>query len=750
MVNAQSEQLEIYPLSLNAAQVTEPPSAQGLQLLYDVVQTLAGARSLREGLNATISRIARADGWDLGVVWLNTESGLKFQDAWNSPGLPAEKFLDIARRQQQQRPYDCLALQAARNNALLFISAISANPDHICNQEAKAIGLVSALGFPLMVGNTLYGVIELFSRSSRECLPDTLGLFRALSADIAGFIEARQLEQQLHDNNAKLAEAHRIARMAYWEMNLQTLKLHGNDDTSLVLGLEPGRTLKDLHDLYAIVPSEDHALLQAMIAGAQQLEHPIVNIEHRVRAADGTDRHILVQAQGRFDPQGRPVRITGTIQDITTQKTVALRALQSEHRWEIAFRNSPIASLITELESGLCLDANDEMLRAVGKPVEDVLGHTTAELNLWPPGRSRNELIEMVKENGRVRDFELTTHLRGKEAHLLINLEIIEFSGRECLLGQWIDVTRQKQLEEKLRLAAAALEYAGDALVLMDQRGNIISINPAFTQVTGYGEKEALGQWFFGLIHKASGRHDKSFFRQAVNAVENDGTWKGEAWGRRADGTVIPTVLTLSAIRNPSTHDVTHYVGVFSDISTQKEYESRLQQMAWYDDLTGVANRALLIERGNRALLQAERHDTIVALLFVDLDKFKVVNDTWGHAAGDELLRQVAERLCICVRASDTVARIGGDEFVVLLPEVTEENGATVVAEKIQQTMDEPFLIDGQDVAIGVSIGIAHYPQDGLDMPTLLQQADEGLYRVKRAQRDDHDVGFIQTDDDWI
>ena len=740
MVNARPDQFETYPLGLSAAQVNEPPSTQGLQLLYDVVQTLAGARSLRDGLRATIERIARVDGWDLGIAWLNTTTGLKFQDAWNRPQLNADTFLETMRRWQQKKPSECLSLTAASQHALVFIPTLDADTGHECNRHARDIGLVSALGLPLMVGNTLYGVIELFSRTSRECLPDTLGLFRALSADIAGFIEARQLEQQLHDNNAKLAEAHRIARMAYWEMNLQTLQLHGNEDTAMVLGLTPDRQLKDLHDLYALVPPEDHPNLQAMIAGAQQLEHPIVNIEHRVRNADGSDRYILVQAQGRFDINGKPVRITGTIQDITDQKRAAARALQSEHRWEIAFRNSPVASLITELESGLCLDANDEMLRCLGKLAEDVIGKTTTELQLWPPGRSRQTLIDQVKENGRVRDFELTTHLAGKEAHLLINLEIIDFADRVCLLGQWINVTRQKQLEERLRLAAAALEYAGDALVLMDQRGNIISINPAFTQVTGYTEERALGEWFFGLVHKASGRHDKSFFRQAVNSVESEGTWKGEAWGRRADGVVIPTFLTLSAIRHPISHDVTHYVGVFSDISRQKEYEARLQQMAWYDDLTGVANRSLLIERGNRALLHAERHDTVVALLFVDLDRFKAVNDTYGHAAGDELLRQVAERLCICVRASDTVARLGGDEFIVLLPEVTEENGASVVADKIQRALSEPFLIDGHHVGIGASIGIAHYPQDGLDMPTLLQQADEGLYRVKRALRDDPDV----------
>lgn len=736
MVNAPPDQVEQFELGTFAGAGIDAPSLEGLQLLYDVVQALAGARSLRDGFDSTIERIVRGDGWDLGVAWLCTPGGLKYQSAWHSPDLPVENFLQATRNPSTQHQ-DCLFRQAARQRALIFVNQIARGGDFERNHRACELGLVSAMGLPLMVGSTLYGVIELFSRSPRQCLPHTLGLYRALSSDIGQFIGARQLEQQLHTNNDKLAQAHRIARMAYWEMNLLTLQMHGNHDTSEVLGLGPDQSPKNLHDLYAIIPPEDHPNLQAMIAGCQQIEHPVVNIEHRVVGADGLYRHLMVRAQGRFDIQGKPVRITGTIQDITEQKQAAQRALQSEQRWEIAFRNSPVPSLITEYDSGLCLDANDEMLRILQLEIDDVVGHTTEALNLWPPGHPRESLIGLVRQQGRVRNYELHTQIRGKETHLLINLEIIDFSGKRCLLGQWVDVTRQKLLEERLRLAAAAVEYAGDALVLMNQQGNILSINPAFTQVTGYTEERALGQWFFGLIHKASGRHDKPFFRQAIGTIEAEGSWKGEAWGRRADGKVIPTLLTLSAIRHPENDQVTHYVGVFSDISKQKEYESRLQQMAWYDDLTGVANRALLIERGNRALLQAERHDGVIALLFVDLDRFKAVNDTYGHAAGDELLRQVAERLCLCVRASDTVARVGGDEFVILLPEVAEEDGAEVVAAKIRRGLAEPFVVDGHAVDIGVSIGIAHYPTDGLDMPTLLQQADEGLYRAKRAIRND-------------
>lgn len=737
MVNAPPDQVQEHALGAEAiAQLGRAPSTEGLQLLYDVVQALSGAHGLRQGLSSTLERVVRGDGWDLGIMWLNTPGGIKFQCAWHHPALDAANFLQVT--QDPKLDLDaCLAHQTQKRGALIFIEQIAPNAAWARNREAMVLGLTSGMGLPLRVGDNIYGVLELFSRSPRVCSAHALGLFQALSSDIGQFIEARHLEQQLYDNNAKLAEAHRIARMAYWELNLVNLQLHGNLDTAAVLGLTPESLPRDLHALYAIVPPEDQVHLQTMLAGAQRQEHPIVTVEHRVIAKDGRFKHLLVQALGRFDISGKPVRITGTIQDVTEQRQAAERARQSEQRWEIAFRNSPIPSLITSYDTGLCLDANDEMMRVMGLQLEQIVGRTTSELRLWPPNRCRNELIAQVHEHGRVRDFELHTEINGKESYLLINLEIIDFNGQRCLLGQWIDITCQKLLEESLRLTVAAVEHAGDALVLMDHRGNVMSVNPAFTQITGYTKEQASGQWFLGLIHKPSGRHDKAFFRNAVGTVETDGQWKGEAWAKRADGQIVPTVLTLSAIRDPHTQRVKHYVGVFSDISRQKEYEMQLQQMAWHDDLTGVANRSLLIERGNRALLQAERHDTILALVFVDLDRFKAINDTYGHVFGDELLKQVAERLCLCVRASDTVARIGGDEFVLLLPEVAEEEGGKTVLEKIRRAMLEPFIIGGQTVGIGASLGIAYYPQDGLDMPTLLQQADEGLYRMKKATRDD-------------
>lgn len=733
MVIAQPDQLEIHHLDASALPSSEPPSLRRLQLLYEVTQSLAGAASMRTGLQTILGKIAEFDGWDLGLIWLASPAGLKLHESWHVPELDAHAFIQNCLTHQHKSIPNALAAWAARERHLVFVPSIQPETPYELNHSALTTGLNSALALPLVAEGQLYGVLELFSGMQRHYLPDSPGLFNALSTHLAMFIKARQLEQQLHDNSARLSEAHRLARMAYWEMNLLTLQLHGNEATREVLGLSEGQKLRDLHDLYAVVPPEDHPLLQAMIAGTQYPEYPVVNIEHRVRNAHGHDRHILVQAQGRFDMNGKPNRITGTIQDITDQKLATERALQSEHRWEVAFRNSPVPGMITEFDSGVCLDANDEMLRLIGKPRDQVVGQTTAQLNLYPPGLSRDSLIARVKEQGRVRDFELTTVLNGKEAHLLMNLEIIEFLDKTCLLGQWTNVTPQKQLEERLRLAAAALEHAGDALVLMNQKGNIISINPAFTQITGFTEHQSLGQWFFGLLLKPSGRHDKHFFRQAVAAVDTEGTWKGEAWGRRVDGEVIPTMLTLSAIRHPIHNKVTHYVAVFSDISRQKEYETRLQQMAWHDELTGVANRSLLVERGNRALLHAERHFITVALLFVDLNRFKAVNDTFGHAVGDELLRQVAERLCLCVRASDTVARIGGDEFVILLPEVTEENGAEIVVNKINRVLADPFIIDGHAISIGASIGTAHFPQDGHDIPELLQSADEALYRSKRS-----------------
>jgi diguanylate cyclase (GGDEF)-like protein/PAS domain S-box-containing protein len=270
-----------------------------------------------------------------------------------------------------------------------------------------------------------------------------------------------------------------------------------------------------------------------------------------------------------------------------------------------------------------------------------------------------------------------------------------------------------------------------DGIVVTDAEGVIIDANPAFCETTGYSRDELLGE---NPRLMKSNRHDAEFYRRMWTEIGERGRWQGEVWDRRKNGDVYPKWLTITALRDAEGVPV-HYVGISSDISVVKRGEAELERRAHYDALTELPNRVLFRDRLQVALRTAERTGTMVALLFLDLDGFKRVNTTLGHRAGDLLLAAVASRLPGCLRASDTVARLGGDEFTVVLTDVEDSDVAAIVARKLLDSFDEPFALDGHQVTVSTSIGIALYPQDGREIDELLKAADTAMYHAKDLGR---------------
>ncbi|MCK0512781.1 bifunctional diguanylate cyclase/phosphodiesterase [Aromatoleum buckelii] len=283
------------------------------------------------------------------------------------------------------------------------------------------------------------------------------------------------------------------------------------------------------------------------------------------------------------------------------------------------------------------------------------------------------------------------------------------------------------QAEEKLALAATALDSAVEGVVIA-RGGRIATVNRAFTSITGYRSAEVIGQPLAILLAEAEKTHRNDRRR----AMCETGQWQGEVRGRRKNGEMYPAWSSISRAAYGSSEMI--LVCVFSDISAAKQYEARLQHLAHYDALTELPNRLLFRERLADMLVRAERHGNMLALLFIDLDGFKPINDTLGHEAGDELLRRVAERLGGCVRASDTTARLGGDEFAVLLDELRSPEEAGIIARNILDALERPYILAGQPQCqyISASIGIGCYPSDSLDAETLLRQADMAMYRAKQ------------------
>ncbi len=294
-----------------------------------------------------------------------------------------------------------------------------------------------------------------------------------------------------------------------------------------------------------------------------------------------------------------------------------------------------------------------------------------------------------------------------------------------------LEIEQRKQNESELRIAGAVMENAAEGIMVTDRDNRIIRVNPAYTAITGYRPAEVLGKNPSVL---SSGRHDKAYYAALWAGLERDGHWTGDIWNRRKDGSAIVCALAIATI-SESQSGVGRYVATFSDITQRKEAEDKLRHRASTDPLTELPNRALFFDRLQQSLSQAERYSKSFALLYVDLDHFKAVNDNLGHAAGDQLLVETARRLQQAVRESDTVARLGGDEFAIILTQIQAQAEIEEIARRIVDDLATPFKLDAGIAQVSGSIGIATWPDGGRDTDTLTHNADLALYSAKAAGR---------------
>jgi diguanylate cyclase (GGDEF)-like protein/PAS domain S-box-containing protein len=298
-------------------------------------------------------------------------------------------------------------------------------------------------------------------------------------------------------------------------------------------------------------------------------------------------------------------------------------------------------------------------------------------------------------------------------------------------IGTVQDVTARHLADDELHLAASVFESSLNGVIITDARARIIKTNRAFSRIFGYSCEEVVGKPTNFL---KSDKHDDAFFSQLWTTLLQEGQWQGEIWDRRKDGGLIPLWQNISAVRDRQ-GNIKHYIGVFYDLSDQKRSAAHIHHLAYYDALTELPNRQLFNDRCVEALQRSCVDGKLLAILFLDLDRFKYVNDTLGHPIGDELLRAVAHRLTGSLRHTDTVARLGGDEFIVLLQELKSRDDARHVAHKLIAALSQPFFVQGHKLDIGASIGAACFPVDGDDATTLIKNADLALYQAKDEGR---------------
>ncbi|WP_347988961.1 EAL domain-containing protein [Methylomonas sp. AM2-LC] len=314
---------------------------------------------------------------------------------------------------------------------------------------------------------------------------------------------------------------------------------------------------------------------------------------------------------------------------------------------------------------------------------------------------------------------------------------LLEVDGKPHVMGIFRDVTERKRAEEKLRLTSQLFETTLESIIITDANRALVDVNQAFTQITGYTRTEVLGK-NPGFLK--SGHQDEAFYASMWQTINNSGHWSGELWNRRKDGVVYPELITISAIKNDK-GIVTHYVGISSDITLQKQHEKQLEHIAHYDELTGIPNRILLIDRMHQSQAQTRREQNLLAVCYLDLDGFKPINDTFGHEAGDKVLVEIAKRIGHALRGGDTVARLGGDEFVILLLGLDDAYECNRSLDRLLNVIAQPISHDGgQAYTVTASIGATLFPNDDQDSDTLLRHADQAMYLAKQLGKNRYSI----------
>ena len=393
-------------------------------------------------------------------------------------------------------------------------------------------------------------------------------------------------------------------------------------------------------------------------------------------------------------------------------------------------------SVITMDLAGFITQWNKGAERLFGYTEKEAVGNNILFLYADEDGDADPQLHDTFLEQGG-REMEVRRRRKSGEVFWAsLSLSLIRDADGEPsgLIGYLTDITGRIEAAERQRLNTRMFEHSQEGIYITDNAEQIISVNPAFCRITGYTATEVIGQTprMFD-----SDRHDETFYQLRNEAIKARGSWHGEVWERRKNGEIYPKWCSISAVKNEQ-NKTSHYFSIFSDITDRKRSEERINYLAFYDSLTGLPNRTLIHRLIDQALIEAERTQQQGALLFIDLNRFKPINDTLGHDVGDRLLQQVGQRFRNALRNADVVARMGGDEFVAALFNISRREHAGYVAQKLLDALREPILLDGHELRVGASIGISVYPEDGLDTATLLRYADVAMYRAKQSPQESY------------
>ncbi len=459
------------------------------------------------------------------------------------------------------------------------------------------------------------------------------------------------------------------------------------------------------------------------------------NLEARWRKSSGETAEVLLSGDV-IELDGVPVMLSAAL-DVTERTSAERRLRESETRFTKIFHSSPVPVVITRLVDGAYVEVNEAWSKWFGWSRDEVVGRTSIELGIWANPADREEFVRMLQAGVGVRNMECRYRKRsGELADVLISADLLELGGEVCIVGSVMDITDRKQAERQLRESERRFrdfaEAAGEYVWELDVDGRYTYVSRRVEQVLGYVPDELLGRRPMELMPPGEAERVRDWFAQVMRSREAFRNLEHRSMSR--SGSQVWQLVSGVPIVDGEGRFV-GYRGTALDITERKQAESRIAELATRDPLTGLPNRLLLSDRLARGITAAHREGGLLAVMFVDLDHFKRINDTLGHDIGDQLLREVAKRIGGVLRKGDTLSRLGGDEFVVVLEGLKAAEDAGQVARKLIDALSQPYDIEGHTLNTAASAGIAIYPTDGTDATTLMRHADTAMYVAKSSGR---------------
>ncbi|WP_231895204.1 EAL domain-containing protein [Vogesella sp. LIG4] len=598
---------------------------------------------------------------------------------------------------------------------LLFLAAIRAGLVGVAGIGSLYLLLFS---LPALWHGRMWGVAA--------DLPSTLGLllFGVLAQAVAVFGEGyRRRERLLQDVQA------RFESLLNQSTSLMTLKdLDGryllvNLNFARLFGM-PQQALKgcSARELFSAeeasqISSHDQQVLRSL--ESRQFEQAIT--------VEGRHYLMLSSVFPLFDSDGLPAGVGSISVDISQRAEEERQLQEAMDKYRAVVEQSLVGIYILQHEELVYI--NPKLATLVGYVPDEILGVAMGELLM--PGEDehiRAQIRRRLSENIPVMHYGTRLrHRSGMPVDVEIHSRLIDYHGDKAIIGVVMDVSDRVAANAELRLAATVFDNATEGILVTDGEGRIVMVNQAFTRITGFGLELAIGR-----VSRMLRTANRERNRALQDALARDGHWKGEMFDRRKNGEAYTAELSISAVRDPL-GQLSHYVGVFSDITGRKQAEDRLQFLASHDPLTRLPNRSALIEAIDNAIIETEEAEPRLALMFIDLDRFKLINDSFGHQAGDEVLHEIAARLTQSTERFGLVARLGGDEFTLVVRDFDSHESLGRMAEEVLAALARPIRIEGHEVFVSGSIGISVFPNDGVDAVALLKNADAAMYRAKES-----------------